>query len=109
MNLNRLILDTLEPINLPVIYQEERQGESEYIRFFYLPQVDFHADDGEQYNTVYAQIDIFTPGNPNNYAKQAKQLMKEAGFKKNFEHEMYEEDTGLFHYILRFYKIEEAK
>ncbi|MGN8647886.1 hypothetical protein ACTNEO_05025 [Gracilibacillus sp. HCP3S3_G5_1] len=107
--MNKLIIDTLEQTGLPVAYQVYNGSESEYIRFFYLPQVDFQADDGELYNTIYIQVDIFTPGNPKSYASQAKQLMREVGFKKNFEHELYEEDTKLFHYVLRFYKIEEEQ
>ncbi|SFL38855.1 hypothetical protein SAMN04487943_101301 [Gracilibacillus orientalis] len=105
--MNKLIIDTLESTGIPVAYEKYRGSESEYIRFFYLPQVDFQADDDETYETVYIQVDIFTPGNPKNYAKQVKQLLKEVGFKKNFEHETYEEDTKLFHYVLRFYTIEE--
>lgn len=107
MDLNKLILDTLNPINLDVAYQHYAGSESNYIRFFYMPKALFETDDSEQFITHYVQVDIFTLGNPNDYAQQVKTLLKDAGFKKNFEHETYEEDTHLFHYILRFYFIEE--
>lgn len=101
------ILSLLKETNKPIAYQEYKGSEPEYIRFFYLPQNDFQAEDDEVYNTVFVQVDIFTPYDPNPVAKQVKQLMKQAGFKKNFEHELYEKDTKLFHYVLRFWKIEE--
>lgn len=107
--MNKLIIDTLSPIGVPIAYQEYKKSESPYIRFFYLPNVDFSADDDEKYVTYYPQIDIFTKGNPKPIAEQVKSLMKQAGFKKNFEHETYEEDTGLFHYIFRFWITKEEK
>lgn len=107
--MNKYILDTLSPVNVPVEYQEYTGSETTYVRFFYLPNVDFSADDDEKYITYYPQVDIFTKGNPKNLAKQVKTLMKQAGFKKNFEHEVYEDDTELFHYILRFWITKEEK
>ncbi|WP_017797567.1 hypothetical protein [Oceanobacillus kimchii] len=107
--MNQLIMDTLGPIGIPVEYQNYTGSEKEYIRFFYLPQVDFQSDDEEIYSTVYVQVDLFTPWDPNSKAKQIKQRMKQAGFKKNFENELFEEDTNLFHYVLRFYIIKEEK
>lgn len=107
--MNKLIIDTLSQTGLPVAYQTYRGDEDDFIRFFYLPNVDYEADDDEIYTTRYVQVDIFTPGNPKSYAKQVKDLMKEQGFKKNFEHEVYDEDEKTFHYIFRFYKIEEVK
>src|SRR5690625_2751788 len=96
-----LIKDLLEQTNKPVAYQEYTGSESEYIRFFYLPQVDENADDNEVFSTHYVQVDYFTPWDPREIAKLIKNLMNQAGFKKNFEHEVYEEETGLFHYVLR--------
>lgn len=101
--MTNLILDLLQGTNKPVSYQDYTGSESEYIRFFYLPQVDTSADDSEVYITHYVQVDYFTPWDPRSGAEQIKDLMKQAGFKKNFEHEMFEEDTKLFHYALRFW------
>lgn len=106
--MNELINNALNSIGIPVEYQDYTGSEQEYIRFFYLPPNDFQADDNELYQTIYIQVDIFTPYNPGDYANQVKKLLKQAGFKKNFEHEVYETDTKLYHYILRFYIIKEA-
>ncbi|HLR91836.1 MAG TPA: hypothetical protein VK048_02150 [Atopostipes sp.] len=104
-----LIRDLLKQTSKPVAYQEYTGSESEYIRFFYLPQVDFQADDGEVYSTHYIQVDLFTPYDPRGVANQIKQIMKQAGFKKSFEHETFEEDTKLFHCVLRFWITKEEK
>lgn len=106
--MNKLIIDALTPIGVPVAYQDYTGGESSYIRFLHLPQVDSSTDDDEQYTTRYVQVDYFTPGNPSNVAREILSRMKSAGFKKNFEHETYEQDTKVYHHISRFYIIEEA-
>ena len=105
--MNKLIIDTLSTIGLPVAYQHYTDDKPSFIRFSYLPQDDDSADDDEFRTTHYVQVDYFTPGNTQSVRKQIKELMKKAGFKKNFEHEVYETDTKLFHVILRFYIIKE--
>ena len=45
--MNKLIRITLEQTGKPVAYQNYTGNEAEYIRFFYLPQTDFQADDDE--------------------------------------------------------------
>lgn len=104
-----LIWQLLQQTNKPIAYQKYTGSESEYIRFFYLPQSDVSADDDEVYNTIFVQVDVFTPYDPRAIAGQVKSLMKQAGFKKNFEHELFEEDNNLFHYILRFWITKEEK
>jgi len=103
--MNRLIRTTLEQTGKPVAYQNYTGNEAEYICFFYLPQDDFSSDDDESYTTHYVQVDYFTPYNTAQTTNDIKEFMKQAGFKKNFEHEVYEEDTKLFHVILRFWII----
>lgn len=105
--MNKFILQTLENVGAPVAFETYTGDESTYIRFFYLPQGQFSADDDEKHTTHFVQVDIFTPGNYLSLTKTTKQLMKQAGFRKNFEHSQYEEDTKLFHKILRFWIIRE--
>lgn len=108
MNLSNIIQQVLENTNKPVAYQEYKGSESEYIRFFFMPLNGIDADDDETFTVHFVQVDYFTPYDPNPVAEQIKELMKQAGFKKNFEHEDYETDTKLFHYILRFYITKEV-
>lgn len=106
MRLNEKIKTVLSNI-LPVSYADYSGAEESYINFFFLPQNGFGSDDGEQFTTHYIQIDVFTPHDPKPYADQVKIAMKQAGFKKNFEHEFYDDAAKSFQYILRFYIIEE--
>lgn len=105
--MNKYILQTLEDVGAPVAFETYTGDEPTYIRFFYLPQGQFNVDDDEDHTTHYVQVDIFTPYNYKVLAKETEKIMKQAGFKKSFEHGQYEEDTKLFHKILRFWIIRE--
>ena len=105
--MNKLILETLRDVGAPVAFEEYRGNEPTYIRFFYLPQHQFDADDDESYTTYYVQVDIFSPGNLTGLSNNVKQAMKQAGFKKSYEVDKYEEDTKLFHKLFRFWIIKE--
>jgi hypothetical protein len=65
--------------------------------------------ENEEIGTDYnIQIDIFTKGSYTTIVKAIKSVMKENGFMKEFGGSRYEEDSKLFHYILRFnYESEE--
>ncbi|WP_156290786.1 hypothetical protein [Oceanobacillus salinisoli] len=106
MNLNSLIINTLNPTGVPVAYQNYTGSESTYIRFFEFDQgAGVEADDEEQNSVHYIQVDIFSSGNYLSLVKQVKDLMKQADFKKNHETELFEDDTKLYHKVLRFYFI----
>lgn len=65
--------------------------------------------ENEEIETNYRiQIDVFTKGSYTEIVKVIKNVMKENGFMKEFGGSLYEEDSKLFHYILRFnYESEE--
>lgn len=107
MSLNSYILKTLDNVGAPVEFEEYTGEEPTYIRFFYLPQSQFSAEDDERYTTHYVQVDVFSPGNLIDISKNVKGKMKRAGFRKNYEADKYETDTKLFHKVLRFYIIRE--
>lgn len=110
MSLNQLILNTLADIGAPVAFQNYTGNESTYIRFFEYDQgAELEADDEEIYTGHYVHLDIFSPGNYLPLVKVVKRKMKQAGFVKNAETEMYEEETKLFHKVLRFYFISETE
>lgn len=105
-SLNNLILTTLQEVGAPVEYMDYTGDEDTYIRFFeYDNESGLEADDEEQYSVHYVHLDIFSPWNYQDLVKKVKQKMKQAGFVKNAETEMYEEDTKLYHKALRFYLI----
>ena len=65
--------------------------------------------ENEEIETNYRiQIDVFTKGSYTSIVKAIKNVMKENRFMKEFGGSLYEEDSKLFHYILRFnYESEE--
>src|SRR5690625_4173902 len=107
MSLNKYILQSLSDVGAHVEFEEYTGDEHTYIRFFYLPQSQFSADDDEKYTTHFVQVDIFSPDNLISLTKNVKEKMKQAGFRKNYENDKYETDTELFHKVLRFYIIRE--
>lgn len=106
--MNKYILETLKDVGAPVDFEEYTGDEKTYIRFFYLPQDQFSANDDERYTIYYVQVDVFSPGNLIDLSSQVKKAMKDSGFRKNYEVDQYEDDTKLFHKVLRFYIIREA-
>lgn len=106
--MNRLILDALKDIGAPVAFEEYTGKEPTYVRFFYLPQIQFSTDDKEKYTTHYVQVDIFSPVNLTQLSNNVKNKMSQAGFRKNYEVDKYEEDTKLYHKLLRFWITKEA-
>lgn len=111
--MNKYILDTLKDIDAPVAFEQYIGEEPQYVRFFYLPQGQFDSDDDEQYTVHYVQVDIFSPGilpgkpSLKELTSEVKERMKQAGFKKNYENDRFEDDTKLYHKVLRFYIIKE--
>src|SRR5690625_2244357 len=98
--MNTKIFDALEPLEVDVAFENYTGSDDTYIRFLFLPSVQFDSDDDEQYITHYVQLDLFTKWSYTQLTKEIKELMKQAGFKKNFEDQRYENDTQLFHKIL---------
>lgn len=110
MSLNSLILSTLGNLNVPVNPLNYSGSAQTYITFFeYDQRAGVEADDGEGATVYYIHLDIYSPGNYLSLVEQVKGSMKRAGFKKNAETEMYENDTKLFHKVLRFYFISETE
>lgn len=67
-----------------------------------------YAENKEIATSYKIQIDIFTKGSYTAIVNMIKKIMKENGFLKEFGGSLYENDTKLFHYILRFnYESEE--
>lgn len=101
--MNKLIVDTLKPLNVPVSFATYNQTVDTYVVFLEYNQMSAMQADDDEYRTVhYFQVDIFSKGNYGTLTKQVKSLMKQAGFKRMFESETYEEDMKKFRKILRF-------
>lgn len=80
-----------------------------YIEYEVLNEEGSLYAENEEIETNYRiQIDVFTKGSYTVIVKAIKNVMKENEFMKEFGGSRYEEDSKLFHYILRFnYESEE--
>ena len=106
--MNTLIINTLKPIGVPVTFQNYAGKETTYITFFtYLEQGEEFADDEEIVTGHYIQVDVWSKGNYMEVVNEVKERMKQAGFRRRSEYELYEKDTKIFHKVLRFVYEEE--
>lgn len=110
MSINKLIIDTLESTGVPVDFQTYEGDENKYITFSeYLQQGEGFADDDEIVTGHYIQINVWSKyilDTNTSYRKivdQVKKLLKEKGFIRKYETELYEPDTKIFHKVLRFF------
>ncbi|SHH05900.1 hypothetical protein [Tepidibacter thalassicus] len=102
--INKLIIDTLQPLGIPVCFQKYNGNEDTYITFFcYNEQGELFADDVEIQTMFYVQIDIWSKGNYNDIAKQTRELLENVGFKRTSSIDLYEKDTGVYHKSMRFF------
>lgn len=104
MNVNSLVISTLAPTGVPVNFQTYSGKATTYITFFeYNQQGTLFADDTEQRTQHSVQVDVWSKGNYKNVVEQVRALMVGAGFIRNSEGELYENDTKTFHKYFRFY------
>lgn len=103
MNLNKLIMDTLKPLGIPVAFGNYNQAEDTYIVFIEYNQApQINADDDEIITKHFFQVDVFSRNNYLQLIKDVKRLMKQAGFGRMFESETYDDDMKMYRKILRF-------
>lgn len=108
MSLNSLIINTLKPLGIPVKFQtlsekEKLSDPSSYITFFeYNQRSALDSDDEETLTRHFIQVDIWSKVDYTDLVKQVKENLKQVGFSRNFETELYETDTKIFHKVIRF-------
>ncbi len=80
-----------------------------YIEYEVLNENGSMYAENEEVATIFiVQIDVFTKESYAEIVKAIKNVMKENGLMKEFGGSRYEEDSKLFHYVLRFnYESEE--
>jgi len=104
VNLNSLVISTLAPTGVKVSFQTYTGSDTTYITFYeYNQQGALFADDTEQRTQYSIQVDVWSKGNYKNVIEQVRALMTSAGFIRNSEGELYENDTKTFHKYFRFY------
>lgn len=107
MDINKLIINTLKPINVPVNFEFYKGDETTYITFSeYLQQGEVFSDDEENATGHYIQVNVFSKKNYSKIVDQVKKLLIEQGFIRKTEHGLYETDTQIYHRVIRFFYME---
>lgn len=108
--INRLILDALKPLNLPVTFQKYTGKVSTYITFHeYFTGGEEYEDDEEKYTGHYIQVDIWSKNDYTDIVREVRDRLQTAGFKRLNEADLYEPDTGIYHKALKFFYLEEKE
>ncbi|AAU23100.2 hypothetical protein EI976_20325 [Bacillus licheniformis] len=105
MSLRSLVMATLKDIGVPVRFITYSGDEDTYILFYVYTVSDaLSMEDEETFANHYVQISIFTK-DPTKYSeleKEVKSRLKRAGFFRSNEQDLYENETELFHKVLRY-------
>lgn len=105
--INKLIIDTLQPLNVPVTFQKYTGKASAYITFHeYIESGEAFEEDEEAFTGHYIQVDIWSKQDYTVLVKSCKELLISVGLKRLDEADLYEEDTGLYHKGMRFFYLE---
>lgn len=105
--INKKVLDTLKPLNVPIGYLKYSGEEDIYITFHeYLQSGDDFEDDEEVFTGHYVQVDVWSKTDYTELVKNIKSYLKLAGFKRLDESDFYEIDTDLYHKGIRFFYLE---
>ncbi|MEH7157473.1 tail completion protein gp17 [Neobacillus drentensis] len=102
MSLNNLIINTLSPL-APTSFLTYSGSVFPHITFFeFNQQAALNADDSEEMTSYSIQVDIWSLGDYTNLVDQVKTSLKAIGFRRTNETEFYENDTKIYHKVLRF-------
>ena len=107
--INKLIVDTLCPLRVPVSFQKYTGSETGYITFFeYMQQSESFADNMETCIGHYIQVDVWSKEDYTFIVDSIVNEMTKSGFRKTTQTEMYENETQTYHKALRFFYLEEV-
>lgn len=107
--INKLIMDTLSPLEVPASFQKYTGNETAYITFFeYLQQSESFADNMETCIGHYIQVDVWSKEDYTFLVDSIVNEMTKSGFRKTTQTEMYENETQTYHKALRFFYLEEV-
>ncbi|WP_019278814.1 hypothetical protein [Clostridium botulinum] len=106
--MNKLIMDILKPLKIPVSFQKYTGRKDTYITFHeYFTGGEEYEDDNEVLTAHYVQVDIWSKTDYTNIVKEVKEKLTSVGFKRLSEADLYEKDTRIYHKGLKFYYLEE--
>ena len=89
------------------VYYRKAKNAEEFPRitfFFFFYRPDGFADNDESESEITFQIDIWSKGSTTAIHQKVNGIMKSIGFSRYAVADLYEEDTKIFHYAMRFAK-----
>jgi hypothetical protein len=105
MSINQELLQALGGLGVPVSFQNYTGSADTYITFFtYLDKPEQHADDAELSTGHYVQVDVWSKTDYTELVNCIHQKMLTAGFTKQNFYDLYEQDLGIYHKAMRFFK-----
>ncbi len=103
VNVNKLIKDTLKPLNIPIEFQAYSGKEKTYITFFcYNEQGEVYAENQEIMTSCYFQVDLWSDKDYLTFTENIRLKMETAGFKRTSSADFFEKDTKVYHKAMRF-------
>lgn len=102
MNANRLIEDTLSPLEYPIDYMSYAGSAERYFTYNYSDdRAELYADDEPVNDIAYIQIHFFSPKTFNHMQlkKQVRERLFSAGFSYPRISSFYENDTDMNHLV----------
>ena len=105
--MNKQIIDALKNLSVPVSFQTYSGTATTYITFSkYLENVESYADNKETSISNYIQVNVFSKGDYTTLVDSALDALKTVGFRRTYVTELYENDTKLYHKVIRITKNE---
>ncbi|MVX64226.1 hypothetical protein GKZ28_11045 [Clostridium chromiireducens] len=102
--INKLVIQALKPLKIPVSFQRYSGKDSTYITFFnYLEQGEQYADNEEKATGYYVQVDVWSKSDYTEVVEKVENYMKAAGFTRTSAADLFEEDTKIYHKAMRFF------
>lgn len=104
MSINKIIIDALMSLDVPVAFMNYTGTENKYITFFkYNEQGTLRADDQERRLRHSIQVDVWGDGDIETLTQQVKITLQAIGFERVSFFEDYEQETKTYHKAYRFY------
>lgn len=109
MNINKLIIDTLNKINIPIRYIAYSGSEPTYITFFELNNTnEDYSEDVNETEVHSLQIDLWSKSDVTKLKNDIKKALEEVFYDVTYQ-DLYESDTKVFHIAFRCYFYEEKE
>lgn len=104
MNIRKLILDALKPLQIPVYYATNHEATDDIFVVFFIEDIETHSiyDDEEASEKYTIMFHIFSNGDYDTYVKDMKKVLKSNGFRRIAEAENYDSETNYYTKAIKF-------